>query len=185
MDGVSDRNRFRRSRALAGRTAVAAALLLGTSLGGCQGELPSVPDSDRLDGLEFSGGVDVAESFPVQLGFDLRVRNTADRELHLVSDGCGVLPRAYGSASRTGEPAWDGRPGAPCLAHAAPVTLAPGEVRRFSRSYSARDVLGDSLPDGRYFFTVTYRAALALDGEPRLVEVTAGEAELALPREGS
>lgn len=167
----------------AGRWAAGALALAAALLTACNGDLPTVTDRARLDGLELTGGVNVAESFPVQLGFYLQVRNTSSREIHLVSDGCGVLPRVYGSADRAGRRLWDARPGAPCLASVAPVTLAPGETRRFTRSYSARDVLGDSLPDGRYYFTVTYRAGLAADGASRLVELTAGDARLALPRE--
>lgn len=183
---MAERDRSPRRLKAPGATSAGILALLIAGLFGCGDDAPTAPDEQRLDGLEFTGGVDVAESFPVQLNFHLRVRNTTLRTLHLVSDGCGMLPRAYGDPARAGEPVWDGRPGGPCLASVAPITFAPGETRRFTRRYSARDILGDSLPDGRYFFTVTYRASLAPDpdAESRLVEVAAGEAELALPPAG-
>ena len=158
-----------------------------TLLLGCSGDLPTVPTTGHLGQLTFRGGVDVAESFPVQIGFTLDIRNTADRELEILSDGCGVLPRAYGTREREGSPLWDTRPngisGEPCTASPAPSMVIPaGGSRRLTRSYGARDVLDDSLPDGRYHFSVTYYASPVNSEEVRLIEVTAGEARLELPR---
>lgn len=161
-------------------------LLAGAASVGCGQELPVVPGVDYLGQLSFEGGVNVAESFPVQLTFYLDVENDADRELEVLSDGCGVLPRAYGTADREGEPLWDARPGGiagdPCrVSPGAPLVIPAGGSRRLTRSYGAGDVLGDSLPDGRYFFSVTYYASLVDSEEVRLIEVTAGAARLELP----
>lgn len=168
------------------RSTIMTGLMLWLASAGCGDGLPVVPDTSRLGQLTFRGGVNVAESFPVQLGFFLDVRNVSERDLRVASDGCGVLPRAWTGAERSGEPRWDTRPEGlsrePCRASVAATTIPAGESLRLTRSYGAADVLGDSLPDGRYYFSVTYRASVAGSEEVRLVEVTAGDAKLVLPR---
>lgn len=156
------------------------------SLPGCSGEILTVPTTTHLGQLTFRGGVNVAESFPVQLGFTLEIRNRANRDVELLSDGCGILPRAYRTADRDQRPVWDTRRDGvsqePCRAFIAPLSIPAGKSKRLIREYAARDVLGDSLPDGRYHFSVTYRASLVDSEEVRVVEVTAGEARLEPPR---
>ena len=150
---------------------------------GCGGEAPTAPGTLRLDGLVFRGSVDVRESFPVQLGFRLVARNTGDAEVHLVTDGCGLGALAYRDPDRSGPPAWNGRPAGACRASPAPVTVPAGDSVEWSQEYSAGEVLGDSLPDGRYFFTASLgRVSLAGSDASRRIEVAAGEAVLAVPR---
>lgn len=149
----------------------------------CGQQLPTVPTTDHLGPLSVRGGVDVAESFPVQLTFSLEFENREDFQVRLLTDGCGVLPRAYESPEREGDPVWDTRPEGlsrePCRGPPSPAVVVPaGGSLRLTRQYGAGEVLGDSLPDGRYYFSVTYRASLENSEEVRLLEVTAGDARL-------
>lgn len=165
---------------------VAALLMAGMALA-CGRQLPTVPSTDHLGPLSVRGGVDVAESFPVQLTFSLEFENGEDLEVRLLTDGCGVLPRAYGSPERDGEPVWDTRPEGisrePCRGPPSPAVVVPaGGSLRLTRQYGAGEVLGDSLPDARYYFSVTYRASPETSEEVRLLDVTAGDARLSVPR---
>lgn len=160
-----------------------ATLLATAVLTGCEAPLPTAPTIVQLDELRFHGGLVVLESFPVQLGFRLVARNVTDHDVRLVTDGCGLGARAYRTPDRTGTPAWNGRPAGPCPASAVPLPVAARDSLVWRRDYSAADVLGDSLPDGRYFFTATLgRASLVNSENVRRVEVTAGDARLAVPR---
>ena len=70
-----------------------------------------------------------------------------------------VLPRAVpvaGAASdSTARPRWDGRERM-CLARGRDVSLGPGQTEVLRTTASVREVLGDSLPDGRYIVTAIF-----------------------------
>jgi len=88
-------------------------------------------------------------------------------------DGCVVLLRAYRSEDRSGQPAWDPMRGSLfCTMILVEFTLSPGESREFQATASAPEILGDSLPAGRYFFTALLRP------NGGTVEVPAGQADL-------
>lgn len=159
---------------------VAAVLVLG----GCEDGPVTAPALLQLDELTFRGGVDVRESFPVQLGFRLTAHNVSDHEVVLVWDGCSLRVRAYREPERAGRPAWKG-PTEPCAASLGPVDVPvpAGDSVVWNREFSAADVLGDSLPDGRYYFTAGLgSASIATSENVREIEVRAGEAVLAVPR---
>lgn len=167
--------------------AVACVVLVGVlataALAGCETEVPTAPATLQLDELTFVGGVDVRESFPVQLGFRLVARNVADHDVGLVTDGCGIDVRAFSGPERRGEPAWSSDPDGPCLTSPVPIVVAAGDTVLWTRDLTAADVLGDSLPDGHYWFTVALgEASIVTSENVREVEVTAGDAELAVPR---
>lgn len=173
----AERRRLPGAVRTAGMLAVAVLLAAG-----CEDD-PVAPDAIRVDDLIFRGGVDVRESFPVQLGFFLEAHDIGDEEVEIVHDECGMRPRAYRDADRAGPPAWDGRPEGSCLASGAPVSIPAGGTHRWTRDLSAGEILGDSLPDGRYHFTVTLGTVrVAGTGGGRFVEVTAGAATLEVPR---
>lgn len=153
-------------------------------LGGCDDGALTAPSVVQLDEITFRGGVDVRESFPVQLGFRLTARNVSDHDVVLVTDGCSLRVRAYREPERTGRPIWRG-PTGPCAANEGPVDVSvpAGDTVVWRREFSASDILGDSLPDGRYFFTSGLgSASVATSENSREIEVQAGAAELAVPR---
>lgn len=132
-----------------------------------------------FESVEYRAETQVMESFPVQLRTRATVTNRAGRTAEVVfPDGCVVLLRAYRSPERSGPPAWDQAGAVGCTMALVEVALAPGEAREFSTGASARDILGDSLPDARYYFTAVLRPG------GTEVEVAAGDAELAVPRGG-
>jgi hypothetical protein len=73
-----------------------------------------------------------------------------------VSQYCHVLFqwRAVASDS-TARPRWDGRQRM-CLARGRDVSLGPGQTEVLRTTASVREVLGDSLPDGRYIVTAIF-----------------------------
>lgn len=153
-------------------------------LGGCDDAAVTAPSVLQLDELTFRASVDVRESFPVQLGFRLAAHNVSEHEVVLIWDGCSLRVRAYREPERAGRPAWKG-PTEPCAANLGPVDVPvpAGDSVVWNREFSAADVLGDSLPDGRYYFTTGLgSASLAHSENVREIEVRAGEAVLAVPR---
>ncbi len=95
----------------------------------------------------------------LRLGVSLANRTSRPIQFEL---GCGTLVRAYRTAERTGPPAWD-------LARAMAIacgdaqgtrrTLAPGdtvpaEIWTVELPEPSR-ILGDTLPAGRYFFSIS------------------------------
>lgn len=152
-------------------------LLVACSNGGDPvADTPS--DSRSVGGIVYTAQTAIAESFPVQLYVTATATNPAGNAVQLAfPDGCIVTLRAYDNAELTGPPAWDQANVVVCT-QAIEERMVPGggglELRGAS---DARDVLGDSLPDGRYWLT----AVLRPNGET--VEVPAGSADLAVPRD--
>jgi hypothetical protein len=100
---------------------------------------------------------------------------------------CNVSLDAYGTPARSGTPVWrssrsqpwEGTYGRACILPLYSVRLAPGAELSLG-SYSTRviEILGDSLPDGHYYFTAT----IGVGGDARGLSLPAGDFELALPR---
>ena len=135
------------------------------------------PDVRVEEGIQYKAETAILESFPVQLATTVKLTNTGNSPRQVTfPDGCVVLIRAYRTAERTGEPAWDQSRVVACTMALVEVALAPGESREFQARTDAGLILGDSLPDGRYYFS----ALLRPDG--RALEVPAGEADLAVRR---
>lgn len=125
-------------------------------------------------GIRYHAHTLILESFPVQLRTVVTLTNTtpAPRTVELPG-GCPVLLRAYRTPEHTGEPAWDQSREAVCTLQLMIVRLAPGESQEVTGSATARDVLGDSLPNGRYYLTAVVRP------DQQRIEIPAGEADLA------
>ena len=117
--------------------------------------------------------MDVAESFPVQIGLEVEIENVGDRtDTVTFTDGCVVLMRVYSFENVV----WDQGQVVGCPDVVVEVTLAPGEVETFRLDpVNAADVLGDSLPDGEY----RVFGYLRPHGE---LELDAGIVDLAIPR---
>lgn len=158
-------------------------LVLGAT--GCGNESPPTPlDPGGLrtgsvvrSDIEYRGQVLVMESFPVQLGGRVALRNRS-RESHTVtfSDGCLVLLRAY--RPQGGGPVWDQGHEVGCTQALVPVELNAGEEREVAApTASAYDILRADLPDGAYRIALYLRPV----GAPE-IELDAGTVDLAIPR---
>ena len=135
-------------------------------------------DSRSVDGIVYSAETAIAESFPVQLYVTVSATNSTGDAAQLVfPDGCIVMLRAYDDAERSGEPAWDQSRLVGCTAAIEERTIPGGSTIELRGASDARDVLGDSLPDGRYWLS----AVLRPNGD--VVEVPAGSADLDVPRD--
>jgi hypothetical protein len=115
------------------------------------------------------------------------VRNDRAESVTVTYGACNVSLVAYTNPDRTGNPVWrsaaslpwEGTYGRGCILPLYERRLAPGE--QFSLgSYSSRviEVIGDSLPNGRYYLSAT----LSISSAPNGVTVPAGDFELALDR---
>lgn len=150
-------------------------VLLGCT-SGADDDLTGTPDRNRTVGdIEFSAETLVMESFPVQLRTVVTARNASPNPVRITfPDGCIVILRAWRGAARSGDPAWEQQ--AVCTMALVPVDFAPGETKTFTNETDAREILGDSLPDGRYLLSAFMRP----DGER--IDVPAGAADLGVPR---
>jgi hypothetical protein len=128
------------------------------------------------DGVRYTATTTVLESYPVQLHTTVRVLNTGSTPARLeFPSGCVVLLRVYRDTADA-RPVWDQAQIVMCTMALQLVDLAPGESREYSTHTDAREILGDSLPDGTYHF----RARVAVNGGE--LEIPAGSAQLAVPR---
>ena len=115
----------------------------------------------------------IAESFPVQVGVTVELRNVSSTTRTVVfPDGCVVLMRAYDEG---GDLVWDMGDDRVCTDALVEVRLDPGEGREFQTGLvSAAEILAGGLASGEYLITAYLRPA-------GTVEVEAGRVDLALP----
>lgn len=126
-----------------------------------------------VDSIRYSAETAILESFPVRLRTTVTLTNLAQRTDTLaVPGGCPVTLRAYRDPARTGTPAWDQSQVLFCTLQIRYVVLGPGESELLQGGASATDILGDSLPDGRYYLSAVVR----IEGET--IELAAGSATL-------
>lgn len=127
-------------------------------------------------GVEYTAILRVMESFPVQIAADVTVTNHRDDAVRIVfPDGCIALLRAYGDDGD--DPVWDQSRDFACTLALVAVDLEPGASTSYTTpTSSARDILGDDLPDGAYRITTYLRP----DGGT--VEIDTGSVDLAIPR---
>ena len=132
-----------------------------------------------VDGpIEYTAETLIMESFPVQLAAIVTARNTTDSAVVLnFPYPCVAHLEAYTDSTRAGEPAWTQERFMGCIAAVFDDTIAAGDTAQYAAPRTdGFEVLGDSLPDGRYWLSIT----LTPEGQ-RLV-VPAGVADLAVPR---
>jgi hypothetical protein len=128
-------------------------------------------------GVEYTGQTLVMESFPVQLDTRVTMRNRSSARATVeLGSGCPVALLVYRDAART-QLVWDQSRGRMCTMQIQIVELAPGESQGRDTRASAYDILGDSLPDGRYYLSAS--VAVTSGG----VTVPAGSADLGVPRQ--
>jgi hypothetical protein len=118
------------------------------------------------------------ESFPVQLQAILTARNTADTANVLnFPYPCVAQLHVHRDSARSGEPAWTQERFMGCIASIFDDTIAAGDTAQYAAPRTnAAEILGDSLPDGRYWLSIMVRPR----GEP--IVVPAGSADLGVPR---
>ena len=128
--------------------------------------------------IEYTAETLIMESFPVQLRTIVRMRNRTGSATEIrFGGGCPVLIRAYRDEART-RLAWDQSRTVACTKEIQILSLRSGEsAERAAPHTDARQILGDSLPDGRYWLS----AHVQIVGSPLLI--AAGAADLAIPRE--
>jgi hypothetical protein len=135
--------------------------------------------------LRYRTSTTVEGSAPRMVVTRVVATNPTDRWVEFSSGACFMHVRAFRDASRTGPPAWrtDSRP-LVCSAILYGYSVAPGATLGpdgFTYPTALADILGDSLPDGRYWFST--RLDFVRDApEGGLVdlgiEIPAGSAEL-------
>ena len=114
------------------------------------------------------------ESFPVQVVANVEITNPTGAPVTITfPDGCLVLLRVYRDAERT-KLAYDMAQDYGCTQALVPVTIAAGQTRELSTPpISAAKILGDSLPNGTYYFSALVRP------NGQRIELRAGSGELA------
>jgi hypothetical protein len=153
------------------------------------------PTGDR-SALRHTVETRVEDVAPRHLVTRVTATNTGSRRVQVQFGDCALRLRAYRTPARTGRPVWRselrGPPyergedgfGYACLAYLAGAVVAPGETiapNEFSARIPFPEILGDSLPDGRYWLAAELdllgeRPAGGLDRDS--VRLAAGEAEL-------
>lgn len=142
-------------------------------------DLPGIPigsGSTMHRDIEYAATLRVMESFPVQIAADVTVTNHRGEPVRIVfPGGCVALLRAY--VVDTNDPVWDQGQDFACTLALVSIDLEPGASESYTTpTSSARDILGDALPDGSYRITVYLRP------DDEVVEIDTGTVELAIPR---
>ena len=116
-----------------------------------------------------------------------KLRNVRSEPAVVQFGACNVSLAAYRTADRTGTPVWrsaasqpwEGTYGYGCILPLYEKRLQPGEEVSLG-AYSTRviEVIGDSLPNGRYYFTATVGVSVAPNG----ISLPAGDFDLTLER---
>lgn len=157
------------------RTRAVVALL---ALAACQSQPGPVQVEDPaslrvVQGVEYVAETRVMESYPVQLATVVTITNRSSSPVTLTfPDSCVVTLRAYAG----GQQVWDQRILILCAAQIVEVTVPPGGSRTFETRTDAAQILGGTLPDGRY----RIEAVLQPSGET--VRLDAGAVDLSIPR---
>ena len=130
-------------------------------------------------GLVLTGSTVITGPNADTLTARLTITNTNAESVRIEYGACSLQLLAYRSPSREGTPVWNSnaRFGGliACPAYLAVGVVRPGETafpREFNSAYAVREVLGDSLPSGRYYF----KAHVRLNW--RESDIRAGDAEL-------
>ncbi len=159
------------------RVAMCNVLMSTAAFAACDDDVtgPDLQSSRVVGGVTY--GVSefaIAESFPVQLGGTVVLRNESGTTQSVTfPDSCVVLMRAYDAQDTL---AWDLGHVVDCTQALVEVNLSPGESEEFQIGLiSAYTILGENLPDGEY------RIALYLRPNGQTVELDAGMADLAVP----
>ncbi len=132
----------------------------------------------------------IGEGGPRRLRTQVTIKNHNNHWVRVEYDACSANLRAYRPASRSGKPVWEhrllpardpktGMYGPGCDLYGSLAVIPPGKshvLKRFQLEPTVREVLGDSLPPGRYFFTAVFETTVLRFVTP---ELPSGSAVLA------
>lgn len=179
------------SRVCGGLSALAA--LVGTACS--NSSTPTGPDLPPalavvdLDGVRYTATSRLSDTTPRQVVVTVTAENhTGDPiEIEVAANidspgACGAVSRllVYRTPARSGQPTWDSFDmDAICPAIATAITLEPGAPREFTRLTDVRDILGDSIPNGRYYFTAALEFSVGPNHTDRTIVLAAGDLDLA------
>ena len=123
-----------------------------------------------------------------QLSTSVKLTNSGVKPVHLEYGACAVRVLAFRDEARTGSPVWNSDYGKPyhspypfgyvCTMQLFETDLQPGKNLDFGFQVPVIDLVGDSLPNGRYYLA----ADLLLPKEPRFLRISAGSVDVALAR---
>lgn len=112
-----------------------------------------------LTGLTYAAAAAVVDFAPTQFQAHVTVSNPTARRVWLEYGSCALRVRLYPSAKPTGSPVWDSaRREILCPAYLAGHELEPGasfSAPEFAVQVAVPEILGDSLPDGRYLVSAS------------------------------
>jgi hypothetical protein len=147
------------------------------------------PPIKTVEGVTFRAETRAVRDAKPHVVTTVTMTNTGQISVWLNGNWCPVKPRAYRNATRSGRPAWDpwdvirqraarkqqkkggfggGDLGGACPEGGPSIILAPGESDSLQERYSMGFILGDSLPEGRYFFTAILELATPRFESPAL-----------------
>ncbi len=140
-------------------------------------ERQALPETRREDAVTYRAETEVADRDPTTIRTVVTATLTGAGGSRLrFSYACPVVLYLYRSrarrdaAPRSGQPEWKSREA--CGPELQEMWLNRGESRTFEIRANARDILGDSLPPGRYYFTAVVQE------ERTRIFLSSGEAEL-------
>lgn len=130
----------------------------------------------RNDSLALRGTATMISENYTDMKLVIEVKNLLSRPINLmVPGGCPVILQLMNAAPPSGRVVWDSQY-APsslgCVLSLTHVRIGIGDSTRFGRGVTRAEVLGDSLPPGRYFV----RGLLVI--EPDRIGVEAGEIDI-------
>jgi hypothetical protein len=169
-----------RQRPRVSLTAACVGVALLTFLGtGCRSAPPPEvePPGPPLRGLDFEAEASIQRSSPARLVVTMTMRNRRSTPAVLTfPNACLGLLRVYEDSERS-VPVWEQPVGDPCPASTASVSLMPGvDHEVILPPIEVAEILGSELAAG------TYRITVVIAPGGQVLEIQAGEAELARPR---
>jgi hypothetical protein len=106
--------------------------------------------------LSFQAMAELTGTPSDSIAVTVAITNTSTESARtLVGRYCRVLFQWRAASDSNASSRWDGRQRV-CLARGHDVSLGPGRTEVLRTTASVRDVLGDSLPDGRYIVTAIF-----------------------------
>jgi len=118
-------------------------------------EEPPLPYQRKIDGLLYQMDTRTSTASPATIESTLTIINTTNEAAETsIAGNCPFSLYAYREEARRDGAYAAGEPDSPregCLLEMVSLDLAPGESRQFSTTVTGARILGDSLPDGRYY----------------------------------